>query len=40
MVAWAAIAVGRGALKIAGLLVAVAVVFFVLGYVVVSRFIA
>lgn len=31
---------GRGALKIVGLLVAVSVLFFVLGYVVVSRFIS
>ena len=31
---------GRGAFKLAGLLVAVAVISFVLGYIVVSRFIA
>jgi hypothetical protein len=32
--------VGRGAVKLGGLLVVVAVIFFVLGYLVVSRFIA
>jgi hypothetical protein len=32
--------VGRGAVKLAGLLIVVAVIFFVLGYLVVSRFIA
>ena len=31
---------GRGAVKLAGVLVVVAVIFFVLGYLVVSRFIA
>jgi hypothetical protein len=34
------VAVGRGAVKLAGVLVVVAVIFFVLGYLVVSRFIA
>jgi hypothetical protein len=34
-----AVAVGRGALKLVGLLVAVAVAFFVLGYFAVLRFI-
>ncbi len=36
----AAVAVGKGALKLVGLLVAVAVAFFILGYSVVLRFIA
>lgn len=34
------VAVGRGALKLAGLLVVVAVAFFILGYFAVLRFIA
>ncbi len=36
----AVIAVGKGALKLVGLLVAVAVAFFILGYFAVLRFIA